>query len=132
MEESKFLMDIVLGSMGFILMTLFIFWFTGVNKTQKEHEKKIQEGIIKQIITEKDNRIQDKEFAENKKVNQKIKGEFYKTAKDLVKTMNELGNSQKENHILIKENHILIKQNMLRIENLEDSNKFIVEKLIKK
>ena len=34
--------------------------------------------------------------------------------------------------ILIKENHILIKQNMLRIENLEDSNKFIVEKLINK
>ena len=132
MEEGKLLMDIVLAGMGFVLMTLFLFWFTGVNNTKKEHDKKIQEGIIKQIINEKDNRIQDKEFAENKKVNQKIKAEFYKTAKDLAKTMNELGNSQKENHILIKENHILIKQNMLRIENLEDSNKFIVEKLIKK
>lgn len=132
MEEGKFLMDIVLASMGFVLMTLFLFWFTGVNNTKKEHDKKIQEGIIKQIINEKDNRIQDKELTENKKANQKAKGEFYKTAKDLAETMNELGNSQKENHILIKENHILIKQNMLRIENLEDSNKFIVEKLIKK
>ena len=125
-------MDIVLASMGFILMTLFVFWFTGVNKTQKEHEEKIQEGIIKQIITEKDNRIQDKEFAENKKVNQKIKGEFYKTAKSLAETMNELGNSQKENHILIKEHYVLIKQNMHRIENLEDSNNIIVEKIMKK
>ena len=99
MDEGKFLIDIVLASMGFILMTLFIFWFTGVNKAQKEHDKKIQEGIIKQIIIEKDNRIQDKELAENKKANQKAKGEFYKTAKELAETMNELGNSQKENHI---------------------------------
>ena len=132
MDEGKFLIDIVLASMGFILMTLFIFWFTGVNKAQKEHDKKIQEGIIKQIIIEKDNRIQDKELAENKKANQKAKGEFYKTAKDLAETMTELGNSQKENHILIKEHYVLIKQNMHRIENLEDSNNIIVEKIMKK
>jgi hypothetical protein len=132
MEQGKFLVDIVFGSMGFILITFFLYWFNENNKYKKESEKKIQEGIIKQIINEKDNRIQDKELAENKKANQKAKGEFYKTAKELAETMNELGNSQKENHILIKENHILIKQNMLRIENLEDSNKFIVEKLIKK
>jgi hypothetical protein len=132
MEESKFLIDLFMGTMGFILMTLFIFWFTGVNKNQKESDKKIQEGIIKQIINEKDNRIQDKELVENKKANQKAKGEFYETAKDLAKTMTDLGNSQKENHILIKEHYVLIKQNMHRIENLEDSNKFIVEKLIKK
>tara|TARA_R110002020_G_scaffold65330_1_gene172568 strand:+ start:10687 stop:11085 length:399 start_codon:yes stop_codon:yes gene_type:complete len=132
MEEGKLIMDIVLAGFGFILTTLFLFWFTGVNKTQKDHDEKIQKNVINQIINEKDNRIQDKELVENKKANQKAKGEFYKTAKDLAETMNELGNSQKENHILIKENHILIKQNMLRIENLEDSNKFIVEKLIKK
>ena len=132
MDEGKFLIDIVLASMGFILMTLFIFWFTGVNKAQKEHDKKIQEGIIKQIIIEKDNRIQDKELAENKKANKKAKGEFYKTAKDLAETMTELGNSQKENHILIKEHYVLIKQNMHRIENLEDSNNIIVEKIMKK
>ena len=132
MEEGKLLMDIVLAGMGFVLMTLFLFWFTGVNNTKKEHDKKIQEGIIKQIINEKDNRIQDKELAENKKANQKAKGEFYKTAKDLAETMNELGNSQKENHILIKENHILIKQNMHMIETLEDRTEFFIKEIIKK
>jgi len=132
MVESKFLIDVVFGVLGVVLMTFFLFWFTYVNKTQKEHEGKIQEGAIKQIVNEKDNRIQDKQLVENKTANQKAKGEFYKTAEDLAKTMNELGNSQKENHILIKENHILIKQNILRIENLEDSNKFIVENMIKK
>ena len=124
-------MDIVLAVMGFVLMTLFLFWFTGVNKNQKEHDEKIQKSIINQIINEKDNRIQDKELAENKKANQIAKGEFYKTAKELAETMTDLGNSQKENHILIKEHYVLIKQNMHRIENLEDSNKFIVEKMIK-
>jgi len=132
MEESKFLVDIIFGVLGSVLMTFFLFWFTYVNKTQKEHGGKIQEGTIRQIVNEKDNRIQDKELAENKKANQKAKGEFYKTAEELAKTMNDLGNSQKDNHSLIKENLILIKQNMLRIENLEDSNKFIVERLIKK
>jgi hypothetical protein len=132
MEEGKFLIDIILGIMGFVLMTLFIFWFNGVNKDSKDSKDKIQEGTIRQIINEKDNRIQDKELAENKKANQKAKGEFYETAKELAKTMTDLGNSQKENHILIKEHYVLIKQNMHRIENLEDSNKFIVEKLIKK
>ena len=132
MEESRFLVDIVLGVLGAVLMTFFLFWFTYVNKTQKEHGEEIQEGTIRQIINEKDNRIQDKELAENKKANQKAKSEFYNTAQDLAKTMTDLGNSQKENHILIKEHYVLIKQNMHRIENLEDSNKFIVEKLIKK
>tara|TARA_R110002012_G_scaffold260129_1_gene441792 strand:- start:3823 stop:4221 length:399 start_codon:yes stop_codon:yes gene_type:complete len=132
MEEGKLLMDIVLGSMGFILMTLFIFWFTGVNKTQKEHEKKIQEGIIKQIITEKDNRIQDKELAENKKANQKAKGEFYKNADKLASSLQVLTESQQDNHALIKENLVLIKQNMHRIETLEDRTEVFIKEIIKK
>ena len=132
MEESKFLVDIVLGVLGAVLMTFFLFWFTYVNKTQKEHGGEIQEGTIRQIINEKDNRIQDKELAENKKANQKAKGEFYKTAEELAKTMNDLGNSQKDNHALIKENLILIKQNELRITNVEDRQEFFIKEIIKK
>jgi len=132
MEESKFLVDIVLGVLGVVLMTFFLFWFNYVNKTQKEQGGEIQKGIIRQIINEKDNRIQDKELAENKKANQKAKGEFYKTAEELAKTMNDLGNSQKDNHALIKENLILIKQNELRITNVEDRQEFFIKEIIKK
>ena len=45
MEESKFLVDIVFGVLGSVLMTFFIFWFVGVNKAQKEHESKINDGM---------------------------------------------------------------------------------------
>ena len=132
MEALESSVDIMYKGMAFIIATFFLYWFNDTNKSKKESEKKIQEGVIKHIINEKDNRIQDKELAENKKANQKAKAEFYKAAQDLAKTMTDLGNSQKENHILIKEHYVLIKQNMHRIENLEDSNKFIVEKVIKK
>ncbi len=132
MEESKFLVDIIFGVLGSVLMTFFLFWFTYVNKTQKEHGGKIQEGTIKQIVNEKDNRIQDKELAENKKANQKAKGEFYKTAEGLAKTMTDLGNSQKENHALIRENLILIKQNEIRITNVEDRQEYFIKEMIKK
>ena len=90
MEEGKLLMDIVLAGMGFVLMTLFLFWFTGVNNTKKENDKKIQEGIIKQIINEKDNRIQDKELAENKKANQRllIAYSLYRLSYSIVSSLN--------------------------------------------
>lgn len=130
MEESKFLVDIVFGVLGSVLMTFFIFWFVGVNKAQKEHESKINDGIIKQIVNEKDNRIQDKELAEAKSKTERVKKDFYKTSKELAQTMTDLGSSQKDNHALIKENLILIKQNMHRIESLENKQDFVIKEII--
>ena len=101
MENQELLSDIVFGIMGFVLTTFFLYWFNSVNKTQKEHDAKINDSIIKQIVNEKDNRIQDKDISEYKKASQEAKKEFYKTSSALAQTMTELGYSQKENEIRI-------------------------------
>ena len=101
MGTVNLLSDIVFGVMGFVLTTFFLYWFNSVNKIQKEHDVKINDSIIKQIVNEKDNRIQDKDIADNKKQMQEAKKEFYKTSNALAKTMSELCYSQKENEIRI-------------------------------
>jgi len=131
MENGQFLMDIVFGTMGFVLMTFFIFWFTGVNKAQKKHDVEINQILVNQIVNEKDNRIQDKEIEKLEKQNNNSKIEFYETSKELAKNMQELCNTKKENQALIKENLVLIKQNIHRIETLEEKQGFIIKEIIK-
>jgi len=101
MEHQELLSDVVFGVMGFVLTTFFLYWFNSVNKIQKEHDTKINDSIIKQIVNEKDNRIQDKDITEYKKQSQEAKKEFYRTSSALSKTMIELGYSQKENELRI-------------------------------
>lgn len=124
--------DIILGAIGLLVVFFLGHWFTGVNNGQKKHEKEIQENNIKHVISEKDNERQDKELLEAKKAGRKAKEKYYEAADELAKSLKSLADSQKGDHILIKENLTLIKQNQHRIDNVEQSQVFIVKELLKK
>lgn len=132
MDTIDLVTRIVFGGVGLLLVFLLGNLFTTVNSKQKEHEKELQENKIKHIISKKDNERQDKELLEAKKANQRSSEKFYKTADSLASSLKTLTDSQKDNHLLIKENLTLIKQNIHRIENLEDKQNWIIEKVLKK
>lgn len=131
--------DIILGAIGLLVVFFLGHWFTGVNNAQKKHEKELQENNIKHIISEKDNERQDKELLEAKKAGRKAKEKYYEAADELAKSLKSLADSRTSDRILIKENLTFIKQNVTfikqnkhKIDNLEESQIFIVKELLKK
>jgi len=132
MEIADLVTRIVLSGVGLLVVFFLGNWFNTVNSKQKEHDEELQENEIKHVISKKDNERQDKELLDARRANQKSSEKFYKNADKLAISLKTLTDSQKDNHLLIKENLTLIKQNIHRIENLEESNKFIINEIIKK
>jgi hypothetical protein len=124
--------DIILASIGLLVVFFLGHWFTGVNNAQKKHGEALQDHKIKHILSEKENERQDMELLEAKKAGRKAKEKYYVAADDLAKSLKSLADSQKGDHILIKENLTLIKQNQHKIDNIEESQIFIVKELLKK